>query len=100
MDLKLGISLLQGGFTLSPLKTYTGLRPIDNLLPGILSFNFYSWLQRTMFPRVEKKTLQCYEMFVMHVGLVPTDYALGHCRKLAAKLWESSGESSTSVSLL
>ena len=72
----------------------------DDVIPGTLTSDFYTHLQRVMFAKVERKTLHCFEIFTVHVGLCPTQLAVSHCRKLTAKLWESSGPSSDSVSLL
>ena len=93
----------QGGFNITPQKPFSGVHSRDDFQPGIVAFPFYKWLQRLLFPKLDKKlhkALQCYEIFVVHVAMVPTRFALNHCRKLAAKLWEGTGAGNTSASLL
>ncbi|KAK2149536.1 hypothetical protein LSH36_447g01020 [Paralvinella palmiformis] len=67
-------------------------RPENNgVLPGILSDNFYRKLTNDCFPSAANKmSVHCYELLCVHIGLVPTQHVLSHCRKLAAMLWELS----------
>ncbi|XP_052225021.1 BLOC-3 complex member HPS1-like [Dreissena polymorpha] len=37
------------------------------------------------FPNDVSRAVHCNELFMMHVGLVNTQYIAGHCRQLAAK---------------
>ena len=90
--------VFQGGFPL-PLPT----PPTDPVttLPGVLCAPFYSLLQSHSFPSSDKKnTVSCYELFCVHVAMVPTQYALGHCRKLKEKLWKVSVDTTAPISLL
>ena len=67
--------------------------------PGILSGGFYRNLTRTLFPNVVAGSVNCYELMMMHVGLVQTQYVVDHCQKLAHMMWEISGESPAPMSL-
>lgn len=57
-------------------------------------------LVRQCFPLNTDGDPHCHEMFMMHIGLVTPQYVAMHCRRLAKKLWEMSGEAFTSVNLL
>ncbi|XP_005091124.2 Hermansky-Pudlak syndrome 1 protein [Aplysia californica] len=67
--------------------------------PGILSGSFYSKLLRYCFPQAIHGSVRCFEMFLLHVGSVHPQYVAAHCKKLAAKMWEMTGEPYTTASL-
>ncbi|KAK7109941.1 BLOC-3 complex member HPS1-like [Littorina saxatilis] len=73
---------------------------VETPLPGTLTGSFYKRLRRQCFPHKVEGAIHCYEMFLMHVGLVTPQYIAAHCQKLAHKLWEMSGEAFTPVNLL
>ena len=36
------------------------------------------------------EVVKCYELLTVHLGVMPTEIILQHCRHLASKLWEPS----------
>lgn len=36
------------------------------------------------------EVVKCYELLTIHLGVIPTEIILQHCRQLASKLWEPS----------
>ncbi|XP_077992016.1 BLOC-3 complex member HPS1-like [Glandiceps talaboti] len=72
----------------------------DGPPPGILSGHFYRKMVRQCFPNAPVGSVHCYELMCMHVGVVPVQYVVNHCQNLAAKLWETSGELNSPISLL
>lgn len=36
------------------------------------------------------EVVKCYELLTVHLGVIPTEIILQHCRQLASKLWEPS----------
>ncbi|XP_060085566.1 BLOC-3 complex member HPS1-like [Ylistrum balloti] len=68
--------------------------------PGILSGNFYRNLTRESFPNVVPGSVNCYELMMMHVGLVHTQYIVNHCQKLTRMMWEISGDPYSPMSLV
>lgn len=34
--------------------------------------------------------VKCYELLTVHLGVIPVEIILQHCRQLASKLWEPS----------
>ncbi|KAK3585451.1 hypothetical protein CHS0354_003298 [Potamilus streckersoni] len=69
-------------------------------LPGILVGNFYRSLIQKCFPNSVPGSVQCNELFMMHVGLAPGHYIASQCRQLAAALWDTTGEAFTPINLL
>lgn len=67
--------------------------------PGILTGNFYKYLIHKCFPSVVTTGVHCNELFMMHVGLVNSQYVAAHCRQMAAKLSETSGDVLGNISL-
>ncbi|PVD30652.1 hypothetical protein C0Q70_09925 [Pomacea canaliculata] len=85
----------------NPLPVQEPYKPTpDTPIPGILPGSFYRRLVRQCFPLNTDGDPHCHEMFMMHIGLVTPQYVAMHCRRLAKKLWEMSGEAFTSVNLL
>lgn len=68
--------------------------------PGILTGNFYKYLTHKCFPNAVQNTIHCNELFMMHVGLAPSQFIANQCRELASLLWDSSGEIYQSMNLL
>lgn len=68
--------------------------------PGILSGNFYRTLTRQSFPNVVPGSVNCYELMMMHIGLVHTQYIVDHCHKLTKLMWEISGDPYSPMSLV
>ncbi|XP_052773790.1 BLOC-3 complex member HPS1-like [Mya arenaria] len=67
--------------------------------PGILTGNFYKYITHKCFPNGIPSLVHCNELYMMHVGLANTQYISGHCRQLAARLYETSGDVLTTSSL-
>ncbi|XP_076460275.1 BLOC-3 complex member HPS1-like [Babylonia areolata] len=85
----------------NPMSVQEPYKPgLDTPLPGTLTGNFYKRLIRQCFPGRVEGVVHCYEMFLMHVGLVTPPYIAAHCQRLAHKLWLMSGEAYTPVTLL
>ncbi|KAK7477485.1 hypothetical protein BaRGS_00031249 [Batillaria attramentaria] len=84
----------------NPLPVQEPYKPTLETCPGTLTGHFYRRLRRQCFPQRVDGTVHCYEMFMMHVGLVTAQYVAAHCQRLARKLWEMSGEAFTPVNLL
>ncbi|KAL8604921.1 hypothetical protein ACOMHN_028549 [Nucella lapillus] len=85
----------------NPIPVQEPFKPgMDMPLPGTLTGSFYKRLLRQCFPNRVEGAVHCYEMFLMHVGLVTPPYIAAHCQKLAQKLWQMSGEAYTPVNLL
>lgn len=36
------------------------------------------------------EVVKCYELLTVHLGVIPVEIILQHCRQLASKLWEPS----------
>ena len=67
--------------------------------PGILSGQFYSTLKRHCFPNSLPGSINCYELIMMHVGLVNVQYIVSHRQKLAKQLFEASGDTQMNLVL-
>ena len=61
---------------------------------------FCRYLTHKCFPNAVPNTIHCNELFMMHVGLAPSQFIAGQCRELASLLWDSSGEIYQSMNLL
>ncbi|XP_061171540.1 BLOC-3 complex member HPS1-like [Saccostrea echinata] len=70
-----------------------------NVLPGILSGQFYTGLKRHCFPNMIPISVNCYELIMMHVGLVNVQYIISHRQKLAKQLFEASGDTQMNLVL-
>ena len=53
-----------------------------------------------VFPGPVQHAMHGYELIMVHVGIVPTHYILRHGRKLAALMWEMTGEVNSPINLL
>ncbi|XP_046365121.2 Hermansky-Pudlak syndrome 1 protein homolog [Haliotis rufescens] len=85
----------------NPLPVQLPFKPSHDMPPpGILTGTFFRQLIQKCFPNSVQGSVHCYELYLMHVGLVHPQYIASHCRQLARKLWEMSGEPYTSISLL
>ncbi|XP_070539470.1 BLOC-3 complex member HPS1-like [Ptychodera flava] len=73
---------------------------VDGTPVGILAGHFYRKLVRQCFPNAPFGSVHCFELMCMHVGVVPVQYVVNHCHHLASKLWETSGELNSPISLL
>ncbi|XP_053407731.1 BLOC-3 complex member HPS1-like [Mercenaria mercenaria] len=60
--------------------------------PGILTGNFYKYITHKCFPQSVINSVHCIELFMMHVGLANMQFITNHCRELAARLYETSGD--------
>ncbi|XP_071169575.1 BLOC-3 complex member HPS1-like isoform X1 [Mytilus edulis] len=67
--------------------------------PGVLTSNFYSMLLRRCFPNMIPGSIACFELMMMHVGLVSLSYITENRTRLTALLRSSSGESVSPMTL-
>ncbi|KAK6186198.1 hypothetical protein SNE40_008283 [Patella caerulea] len=75
----------------SPLAVSEPFRPTTDLpLPGLLTGPFYKLLIKQCFPNYVVGSVRCFELFMMHLGLVRPQYIASHCQQLAKKLWDMS----------
>ncbi|KAH9518484.1 hybrid polyketide synthetase [Bulinus truncatus] len=85
----------------NPIPVQESFKPSSKMsYPGILSGSFYRILQLHCFPHAIQNSVHCFEMFLVHLGTVHPEYISAHCKRLAHKMWEMSGEAYSSVSLL
>ncbi|KAK7930855.1 hypothetical protein WMY93_007250 [Mugilogobius chulae] len=57
--------------------------PDDSAPIGMLSWDYYS-------RNHQGEVVRCFELLTIHLGIIPTEIILQHCRQLASKLWEPS----------
>ncbi|XP_024860993.1 Hermansky-Pudlak syndrome 1 protein isoform X2 [Kryptolebias marmoratus] len=57
---------------------------------GMLAYDYYKRLLRYYSKKHKGETVKCYELLTVHLGVIPTEIILQHCRQLATKLWEPS----------
>ncbi|XP_037031456.1 Hermansky-Pudlak syndrome 1 protein [Bradysia coprophila] len=65
----------------------TTIKP--QVVPGILSGEFYQWLIEVCFPKQSK--VKCFELYCVHLGLASASCVLEHNRRLAATITEVTG---------
>lgn len=84
-----------------PLYALKPPKPNSNLnLPGVMTSDYYLDLIRCCFPTMSIDSVRCYELFCVHIGIVNNKFVATSCKKLAANLWETSGEASSPIGLL
>uniref|UniRef100_A0A182Q7R1 FUZ/MON1/HPS1 third Longin domain-containing protein n=1 Tax=Anopheles farauti TaxID=69004 RepID=A0A182Q7R1_9DIPT len=71
-----------------------------SLIAGILAGDYYQRLIETCFPRTPSSKIRCYELFLVHLGLVTSTIVLEHCRRLAVTITDLTGCIGNPIDLL
>ncbi|KFB44790.1 AGAP011210-PA-like protein [Anopheles sinensis] len=71
-----------------------------SLIAGILAGDYYQRLIETCFPRTPSSKVRCYELFLVHLGLVTSTIVLEHCRRLAVTITDLTGCIGNPIDLL
>ncbi|XP_058065061.1 BLOC-3 complex member HPS1 isoform X2 [Anopheles bellator] len=71
-----------------------------SLIAGILAGDYYQRLIEVCFPRSSTGKIRCYELFLVHLGLVTSTIVLEHCRRLAVTINDLTGCIGNPIDLL
>uniref|UniRef100_A0A182WDD6 Uncharacterized protein n=1 Tax=Anopheles minimus TaxID=112268 RepID=A0A182WDD6_9DIPT len=71
-----------------------------SLIAGILAGDYYQRLIESCFPRTPSSKVRCYELFLVHLGLVTSTIVLEHCRRLAVTITDLTGCIGNPIDLL
>uniref|UniRef100_A0A182MXI0 FUZ/MON1/HPS1 third Longin domain-containing protein n=1 Tax=Anopheles dirus TaxID=7168 RepID=A0A182MXI0_9DIPT len=71
-----------------------------SLIAGILAGDYYQRLIETCFTRTPSSKVRCYELFLVHLGLVTSTIVLEHCRRLAVTITDLTGCIGNPIDLL
>nr|XP_049466231.1 Hermansky-Pudlak syndrome 1 protein homolog [Anopheles coluzzii] len=92
------------GATLKPNEpaTHGAVLPATkpSLTAGILAGDYYQRLIESCFPRTPSSKVRCYELFLVHLGLVTSTIVLEHCRRLAVTITDLTGCIGNPIDLL
>lgn len=69
-------------------------------IPGIINEDFFHYLMKQCFPLQSSQRVRCYELFLIHLGLVTSSCALEQSRRLTATIWEIAGVPANPLDLL
>ncbi|KAG8320508.1 hybrid polyketide synthetase [Homalodisca vitripennis] len=61
-------------------------------MPGIICGDFYRKLVEACFPKLAASKVRCYELYCIHLGLATSSCVLEHSRRLAATIFEVTGQ--------
>ncbi|XP_039282993.1 uncharacterized protein LOC120348844 [Nilaparvata lugens] len=61
-------------------------------IPGILGEDFYQHLVEACFPKWNPQKVHCFELYCIHLGLATSSCVLDQSRRIAATVWEVTGQ--------